>query len=132
MTDIIGVLGEASALTGTVTVYTVPSGKAAKIRIIHRITASAAADSTFALIVNGIQIMKTAAMGNSFFQYSNSIAPGVAAAAAAPLGTTAALTVAPAPTEYYLSAGDTVTYTIGGTDLIAASVQVVGSEIDIT
>jgi hypothetical protein len=51
--------------------------------------------------------------------------------AAAPTGASAILTVAPAPFEYYLAAGDTVTYTIATDDMQSMNIQVVGTEIDV-
>ena len=51
--------------------------------------------------------------------------------AAAPTGATALLTVAPAPFEYFLSAGDTVTYTVGTLTMQSLNVQFVGTEIDV-
>ena len=48
-----------------------------------------------------------------------------------PDGTTAALTLAPGPAVYYLSAGDVVSYTVGTDALVYCNVQVVGTEIDV-
>ena len=59
MADKIGVLGEAStASAATTTVYTVPSGKAAKCQIIYLIQGSTSdATTDFKILVNGITVM---------------------------------------------------------------------------
>lgn len=133
MTDKIGVLGEATtSAVGTTTAYTVPSGKAAKCRIMYRIqSGSAASTTTVDIAVNGITVMTQAAMNVSTYVHSTKAQLNSGAVATAPTGSTDATTVAPAPIDYYLSAGDTVTYTIGTLGATAANVQVVGAEIDV-
>ena len=133
MTDKIGVLGEATTSTvGTTTAYTVPSGKAAKCRLMYRIQAgSAASTTTFDIAVNGITVMSQAAMNVSTYLHSTKAQLNGTPVVTAPTGSTDATTVAPAPIDYYLSAADTVTYTIGTQAALAANVQVVGTEIDV-
>ena len=133
MSDIIGVLGEASTITiGTTTVYTVPSAKAAKCKIMWSGASHAStATGDLTITVNGIDIAVVLNMTAARFLHSNSTLLVNPETAAAPTGATALLTVAPAPFEYYLSAGDTITYTIGTLDMVAMKMQVAGTEIDV-
>ena len=133
MTDKIGVLGEASTATvGTTTAYTVPSGKAAKCRIMYRMqSGSAASTTTFDIAVNGITVLSQAAMNVSVYLHSTKAQLSSGAQATAPTGSADGTTVAPAPIDYYLSAADTVTYTVGTQAATAVNVQVVGTEIDV-
>jgi len=134
MTDKIGVLGEATTTTvATTTVYTVPSGKAAKCQIMTKITAHAAnSTGDFLVTVNGAVTFSHLNLPATEIMWSNSVtALHDPSTAVDPDGTTAALTLAPGPAVYYLSAGDTVTYTIGTDALVACNVQVVGTEIDV-
>lgn len=133
MADIIGVLGEASTLTAGVTVvYTCPASKAAKVKIMWS-GASHASNSTgdLTITVNGIAVAVILNMTAARFLHSNSTLLVNPETAAAPTGATALLTVVPAPFEYYLSAGDTVSYTIGTDAMVAMNMQVVGTEIDV-
>ena len=134
MSDKIGVLGEATATTVTVTtVYTVPSGKAAKVQIMVAITAHATnSTGDFLVTVNGAVAFSHLNLPATEIMWSNSVtALHDPSTSVDPDGTTAALTLAPGPAIYYLSAGDTVTYTIGTDALVACNVQVVGTEIDV-
>ena len=133
MTDIIGVLGEASVATqATTTVYTCPSGKAAKVKIMWLGKAGADSLGDLTITVNGIAVATFPNMTTvEFFHSSNALLVNDPSLTVAPTGVTAALTVAPAPMEYYLNAADTITYTIGTTDMNAMQMQVVGTEIDV-
>jgi hypothetical protein len=133
MTDKIGVLGEAiTATAATTTVYTCPSAKAAKVRIMWKGLAHAAnSTGDLTITVNGIAVATKLNMTAANYQYSNSTLMCAAETAAAPTGASAILTVAPAPFEYYLAAGDTVTYTIATDDMQSINMQVVGTEIDV-
>lgn len=129
MADNIGVLGSDTSVTiGSHTVYTCPSGKAAKIKIMYR--GVAAANSTLKLTVNGIDIFLTAALSVGNVSHSTSLLMHNSQAAASVDGSSDAKTVAPGPKEYYLSAGDTVTSAIGTADFTSLNVQVVGVEVD--
>lgn len=133
MADVIGVLGEATATTvATTTAYTCPAGKAAKVRLMFAAQGNAAGGTVIAILVNGMEVGRVAAMTASFYVFSIKGA-GLRAAeqAALPIGTTTALTVAPADPIYYLNAGDTVQYTISGAAAIAMNFQVVGVAIDV-
>lgn len=133
MGDKIGVLGEASTLTtGTTTIYTVPSGKAARGKIMWS-GKSHATNSTgdLTITVNGIAIAIILNMTAVRFLYSNTTLLVNPENAVGPTGATALLTVAPAPMEYFLSAADTVTYTIGTDDMVEMNIQFVGAEIDV-
>jgi hypothetical protein len=133
MTDKIGVLGEATTLTtGTTTVYTVPAGKAARGRIMWS-GQSHASNSTgdLTITVNGIAVAVVLNMTAARYLHSNSTLLVNPETAAAPTGATALLTVAPAPFMYFLSAADTVTYTIGTDDMVAMNIQFVGTEVDV-
>lgn len=133
MSDKIGVLGEATVATAaTTTVYTVPSGKAARCKIMWAGASHAStATGDLTITVNGINVAVILNMTAARFLHSNSTLLVNPETAAAPTGATALLTVAPAPFEYYLSAGDTVTYTIGTLTMVAMNMQVVGTEIDV-
>ena len=133
MADKIGVLGEATtASAATTTVYTVPSAKAAKVKIMWSGRSDASnADGDLTITVNAIAVAIILNMTADRYLHSNSTLMVNPETAAAPTGATALLTVAPAPFEYYLSAGDTVTYTVGTRTMQALNVQVVGTEIDV-
>ena len=135
MADIIGVLGEATATpVATTTAYTVPSGKAARFQIQCKITAHASnSTGDFLVQVNGVTVFSHLNLPATEIMWSNSVtALHDPSTSVDPDGTTAALTCAPGPAIYYGSAGDTVTYTVGTDALVACSVQIVGSEIDVT
>lgn len=132
MTDKIGVLGEATTATaGTTTAYTCPAGKASKVKIMHMIQGSADASTDFAITVNGITILSHSNITASNYLHSSAVAMLEGPSAALPSGAGDDTICAPAPYEYYLSAADTVTYTIGGSDAISCNVQVVGTEVDV-
>jgi len=133
MADKIGVLGEATtASAATTTVYTVPSAKAAKVKIMWSGRSDASnADGDLTITVNAIAVAIILNMTADRYLHSNSTLMVNPETAAAPTGATALLTVAPAPFEYYLSAGDTVTYTVATRTMQALNVQVVGTEIDV-
>ena len=133
MADKIGVLGEASVNTAaTTTVYTVPSAKAAKVKIMWSGTSHGSTGSgDLTITVNGINVAFVENITAARYVHSNSTLMVNPETAAAPTGATALLTVAPAPFEYYLSAGDTVTYTVATRTMQALNVQVVGTEIDV-
>lgn len=132
MADIIGVLGEATAVTqATTTVYTVPSGKAAKVRIMYRCQVGGGGTGTLLFTVNGVVIWAKGATTASHYIYSTTSAAMITGATA-PTGASDSTTVGMAPEEYYLSAGDIVSYTIGGEAATAMNAQVVGVEVDAT
>lgn len=133
MSDIIGVLGEASVATqATTTVYTVPSGKAAKVKIMWSGEAHASnSTGDLTITVNGIAVAIILNMTAANFIFSSTVQLNESVQAVAPDGITPANTVAPAPAEYYLNAADTITYTIGTDDMVAMKMQVVGTEIDV-
>jgi hypothetical protein len=83
------------------------------------------------ITVNAINVAVVLNMTAARFLHSNSTLLVNPETAAAPTGATALLTVSPAPFEYYLSAGDTVTYTIATLTMVAMNMQVVGTEIDV-
>lgn len=132
MADIIGVLGESTtAAVGTTTAYTVPSGKAAKVRIMWS-ALSHASNSTGDLTIN-VNGMAVASIVNiTAARFVGSTRNGIIGSeqAAAYDGSTMDLTHAPAPFDFYLSAGDTVTYTVGTDALQSMNFQVVGAELD--
>ncbi len=133
MGDKIGVLGSSSAVVvATATAYTCPAGKAAKLKLFFRMQGSGASGTTLDILVNGLVIASVAGMTASYYVFSTKGGGiRVVEQAAAPLGTTAALTVAPADQVYELSAGQTVQFTIGGAAAIAMNFQVIGTEIDV-
>lgn len=133
MSDRIGVLGEnTTATVGTVTAYTVPTAKAAKFRLMFLAQGNAAGGTIIDILVNGLKVARIAAMTANFYVFSvRGAGVRVAEQAAEPLGTTVALTPAPADPIYYANAGDTIQYTISGAAAIAMNFQVVGVEIDV-
>lgn len=134
MSDKIGVLGEAAvATTGTTTVYTCPADKAAKCKIMWKGQAHASnATGDITITVNGIVVAEKLNMPAGELFWSNSTLlihdPSVSVE---PDGSTALLTCAPAPFEYYLTAGDVISYTIGTDDMQSMQMQVVGTEVDV-
>jgi hypothetical protein len=133
MADKIGVLGEATTATAaTTTVYTVPSGKAAKVKIMWAgLSHASTGTGDLTITVNGINVAVVLNITAARYVHSNSTLLVNPETAAAATGATALLTVAPAPFEYYLSAADTVTYTIATLTMQAMNMQVVGTEIDV-
>jgi len=133
MSDKIGVLGEATtASAATTTVYTCPSAKAAKVKIMWSgLSHASTGTGDLTLTVNGINVATVLNMTAARYVHSNSTLLVNPETAAAPTGATALLTVAPAPFEYYLTAGDTVQYTIATLAMQSINVQVVGTEIDV-
>lgn len=133
MSDRIGVLGEASATTlGVTTVYTCPAGKAARGRWMVRFQGGV--NSQVALLVNGMEVARNAAMTTGEYNYTikgGGIFAYATSDADAPSGLADALTVAPADPIYYLNAGDTVQYSIITAALLAMNAQFVGVEVDI-
>ena len=128
----IGVLGEAAAITKDVitTVYTVPSGRGAKVKIMFRGTSGT--NSTLKVTVNNIDIFLTGALTLANISYSSTAAMHQAGALSTVNGATAATTVAPGPVEYQLAAGDSVTYLIGTADFSLMSIQVIGAEVEVS
>ncbi len=133
MADIIGVLGEATVITvATTTVYTCPSGKAAKVKIMWSGEAHASnSTGDLTITVNAIAVAIILNMTAANFIFSSTVQLNEGVQVAAPDGITPGNTVAPAPAEYYLSAADTITYTIGTDAMVAMNMQVVGSEVDV-
>lgn len=129
MTDIGGVLGSVTATAAaTHTVYTVPTGKWAKGKLMLR-GQNAAGAATVEGVMNGVTIFKSAGLTASHYFFTSS-AQMFVAQAGAPDGTTLANTVAPAPQEYYLDEGDTVLITIGVAAVTAMTAMFVGVECD--
>jgi hypothetical protein len=133
MADQIGVLGSATTATAaTTTVYTVPSAKAAKVKIMWAgLSHASTGTGDLTITVNGINVAVVLNITAARYVHSNSTLLVNPETAAAPTGATALLTASPAPFEYYLSAGDTVTYTIATLTMQAMNMQVVGTEIDV-
>lgn len=129
MADNLGVLGSASAITiGTTTVYTCPVGKAARVKIYTIF--QGALNSDVGLLVHGSEVARTGAMTASHYCYSNGGA-GVWSGdvAAKPDGKTAATTAQPSAPIYWLSAGQTIQYTIATANLLSMGMDVVGVEV---
>lgn len=132
MSDKIGVLGEATTATAaTTTVYTVPSSKAAKGRLFYECQGAADATTDLTITVNGIDVMVHSNITASQYLFSSPNAVKEGPLAAQATGVDGDTTAAPAPVEYFLSAGDTVTYTLAGTTALAMNCQFVGTEVDV-
>lgn len=130
MADIIGVLGQSStADLGTTVGYTVPSGKMAKVKLLYR--GVAGSNSTLTITVNGIVILLTGALTAANISHTTTALEHNTQAASAIDGSTDAKCVAAGPKEYYLSEGDTISYTIGTAAFSAMNFQVVGVELDV-
>ena len=133
MADKIGVLGEATTATAaTTTVYTCPAAKAARVKIMWSgLSHASTSTGDLTITVNAIDVAVVLNISAARYVHSNSTLMVNPETAAAPTGATALLTVAPAPFEYYLSAADTVTYTIATLTMQSMKIQVVGTEIDV-
>ena len=134
MSDKIGVLGEAATITtGTTTAYTCPAGKAAKVRIMWKGTAHASnSTGDLTITVNGIVVAERLNMpATELFWSTSTLMIHDPSVSVNPDGSTALLTCSPAPFDYYLSAADTVTYTVGTDNMVAMQLQVVGTEVDV-
>jgi len=133
MSDKIGVLGESTTATvATTTVYTCPASKAAKISLMWTGLAHAAnSTGDLTITVNGVNVAVILNMTAANYILSSTAKLNEGAQVAAPDGTSEANTVGIAPQVYYLSAGDTVTYTIGTDAMQSMNMQVVGTEIDV-
>lgn len=127
--DIIGVLGQAqTAVVGTVTAYTCPSGKSARVKLMYR--GVAGTNSTLKVAVNGIEVFQTAALTSGNVSHSTTALMHNTQVAGAIDGSADSKVVAPGPKEYFLSEGDTITYTIATNDFSSFNFQVVGTEVD--
>lgn len=127
MSDKIGILGKNDAdSVGTHTVYNVPSGRAARVRIMLRGIAGDA--SRIAFNVAGMRIGRTDALtdGNYIFSTKENL---INITASEPTGDSDGQTVAPAPFDYFLSAGEVLTYTISDEDFQDIDVFAVGAEV---
>jgi len=132
MTDKIGVLGSATTLTAATTaVYTVPSAKAARGKIMYEIQGHGDATTDFTITINGIVVMTHANITASNYLHSSPNAVKEGPNAAQPTGVDGDTTMGPAPIEYFLSAADIVSYTIAGSSALAMNMQFVGTEIDV-
>lgn len=131
MTDKIGVLGESQiSAVGTLTVYTVPSGKAARFKLFYR--SKAGAGSGIALKVNGISLMEQSSVASGSAMYSSlSLLYNLAASDTAVNGTTEPLTCMPYQRDFFASAGDVVQMSISSAAMQESNVQVVGAEVDV-
>jgi len=134
MADIIGVLGQSTTSNITAassyTAYTVPSGKAAKVRVMFQgQAATGAATAGIDVVVNGIEVAKYrgVAADNYVWSTKNQL---MNKSATYPDGSASGNVVAPAPYDWYLSEGDTVTFKPIAADWQSMNFQVVGSEID--
>jgi hypothetical protein len=131
MADKIGVLGsQTTTVVATATAYTCPANKAAKVRIMSRFKGDT--NSQVAFIVNGVEVARNPAMTQNHYNHTVKGAGLLGGnVSAEPDGSTAAKTVAPSDQIYYLSAGQTIQYTVVTAALLAMNTQVVGVEIDV-
>lgn len=128
MADRIGVLDAASGVTvATHTAYTVPAGCSAKVRFMYR--GVAGSNSTLSVLINGMAVFLTAALTSGNVSYSSVSKAHTSDAAASIVGSADGTTIAPFQRDYFLSAGDTVQYTIGTAAFSSMDFQVVGTEV---
>ena len=131
MTDKLAVLGQATQVTiGTHTVYTVGTGKSARVKFFFRGQAASGGATVVAITVNNIEVARLSITANNYV-FSTATAT-IVQNATAPTGAAAATTVAPGAYEYFLDAGDIVSYTIATTDAQSMNFQVVGAEITVS
>lgn len=136
MSDNMGVLATLTTTTlGTTTAYTCPAGKAAKVRLQILIQSGAAGTTDFGILVNGCEVARTGVIAANNYLWTPA-SPGVllnAASAAKPSGLAfAATTMRPADSIFYLSAGQTIQYSLFTQSPASINFQVVGIEIDLT
>jgi hypothetical protein len=130
MTDKIGRLARATvAAQGTTVAYTVPANKTARVKLMHR--GIAGVNSTLAVLINGVQILLTAALTSGNASYTSSALMHNTGTVASVNGGSDATTIAPGPKEYFLAGGDTISYTIGTADFSSMFFDVVGAELDV-
>lgn len=128
MADRIGVLDAASGVTvATHTAYTVPAGGAAKVRFMYR--GVAGTNSTLSVLINGMIVFLSGALTSGNVSYSSVSKAHTSDAAASIAGSADGTTIAPFQRDYFLSAGDTVQYTIGTAAFSSMDFQVVGTEV---
>lgn len=135
MSDSIGILGRAAATTvGTTTAFTCPAGFAAKGRLMFQGLNAGVGNATLEIIVGGIPVFTSGNVATSNYIYSFQLAGAISSGTqtAAPDGTTAAKTCAPALPIFFLNPGDTVQYIIGGNAFANMQVQFVGVLIDLS
>lgn len=126
----VGVLGTSTTASATTTAaYTVPAGKTAKVKVMYR--GVSGTNSTLSIVVNGILLFTTSALTNGHIHHSSKAAMYETQTSATGVdGTTDEKTVAPAPQEFYLDAGDVVQYIIGTDAFTSFQMDVVGVEMD--
>lgn len=132
MTDIIGVLGATTqTAVGTHTAYTVPTSKAAKVKLMFRGQSGSGGLSVVSAAVNGVTIFQSATMPatQDFGSNSGRMLQGPHTTTFFN-GATVDATIQPGPSEYYLSAGDLVQVVVAGGALTSLNFQVVGTEVD--
>lgn len=130
MADAVGVLAESTNTSvATHTIGTVPTGKAWVFKFFYVIQAGGGGATVLTLTVNGINVLVNSIAAS---QYAwSSTAALEKESATYPPGDAAADTVAPSPANYYASAGDTITYTLGTTAATSANIQLVGTSVDV-
>lgn len=130
MTDRVGVLAEATTTSvGTTTVGTVPTGKAWVFKPMFIMQANSGGATVLGITINGAKVMENSVTATQY-AWSSSAALEKESATY-PTGDAAADTVAPGPTQYYASAGDVISYTIGSNAAQSMNFQLVGTEIDV-
>lgn len=129
--DAIGILGETTdATVGTHTAYTVPANKAARGRLQYLMQANGGGATTMQLLINNIVVFsKSVSSGNYAWSAKDKIH---SAGAALPDGSADAQICCPTPTDFYLSAGDTVQVVYGSNAPQSSRVMFVGAEVDIS
>jgi hypothetical protein len=129
MADILGALATAAVFTiGTTTVYTCPTGKTARVKIMY--TGVAGVNSTLKVNVASMEVLNSGALTAGNRVRTDSTRMMGTGLPTADTGGSDTTTVAPGPKEYFLKAGDTVTYTIGTADFASMFMQVSGAELD--
>lgn len=119
-----------STALGTYTVYTVPADRHARVKLIFRSKTDGSNASDLILTVAGVGVFsRTITAGNNVLHSTPNVISSEHASSDVD-GSTEDKTVAPYERWFYLTAGDTVQYTIGSNALDSNFVGVMGAEID--
>lgn len=136
----IGILGDSTTTSGTVTLYTVPSSKAARFRNMYAVRGGAGTYG-YTIVVNGINVInRYATSGVDIFsgivgagsQAANLIGNVEGSGILENLQSGAGVDwmVLPYPADFFINADDTVQYVVTTTTLASTYHAVVGVEDD--
>ena len=126
-----------TATVATTTVYTVPSSRAARLKMMWQILASASGTTTVSIAIGAATIMQVAIpVGQYFYTASPLDSPGnglflnLKNLLTQPAAGMPAMYLSPLAQDYILSAAQTVTYTISGNAAQSVLFKIQGVEDD--